>query len=85
MDIERNMGEQPLAQILRELQLTPAHLVKASSTQLNHKMVSRGIKGRRLTGNVMKKIRDALNAAAEKNYKVTELFNYAPINSEASE
>ncbi len=81
MDIERNLGQQPLGELMLELKLTPAHLVKASSDQLNHKMVSRGIKGRRLTGNAMKKIRDALNAASEKNFKTTELFNYAPINA----
>ena len=79
------MGEQPLAALLRELQLSPAQLVKASSEQLNHKMVSRGMKGRRLTGNVMKKIRNALNAAAEKTYKVSDLFNYAPLNVESTD
>ncbi|MFT5284836.1 MAG: hypothetical protein ACI8TQ_000995 [Planctomycetota bacterium] len=79
------MGEQPLATLLSELQLTPAKLVRASSDQLNHKMVSRGMKGRRLTGNVMKKIRNALNAATEKSYKTSDLFDYAPLNSDSAE
>jgi len=85
MDIERNMGEQPLATILKELELTPARLVEASTDHLNHKMVSRGSKGRRLTGNVMKKIRDALNTASGKSFKVTDLFNYAPAGASSTD
>ena len=81
MDIERNLGQQPLGTLMLELELTPAQLVNASSDQLNHKMVSRGIKGRRLTGNVMKKIRDAFNSASGKNLGVKDLFNYAPLNA----
>ena len=79
MDIERNFGEQPLAQVMRERRLSPAQLVGASKVQLNHKMVSRGMKGRRLTGNVMKKIRDALNACCDGKYEVTDLFTYVPL------
>ena len=85
MDIERNLGEQPLATIMRELELTPARLVEASTDHLNHKMVSRGSKGRRLTGNVMKKIRDALNTVSGKSFKVTDLFNYAPAGVKGTE
>jgi len=84
MDIERNLGEQPLAAILKKHELTPALLVSASTEHLNHKMVSRGTKGRRLTGNVMKKIRDALNAASGESYKVTDLFNYKPAGADSS-
>lgn len=82
MEIERNLGEQPLAALMTELKLTPALLVKASTMQLNHKMVSRATKGRRLTGNVMKKVREALNTASGKKHEMKELFNYAPLNAE---
>ena len=85
MDIERNLGEQPLAAILKQHELTPARLVSASTDHLNHKMVSRGAKGRRLTGNVMKKIRDALNTASGESYRVTDLFNYKPAGAKGSD
>jgi len=78
METERNLGEQPLATLMRELELTPALLVKASTQQLNHKMVSRATKGRRLTGNVMKKVRQAINTASSKTFEMKELFNYVP-------
>jgi len=78
MDDIRNMGEQPLAELMRELKLSPAQLVKASTEQLNHKMVSRAAKGRRLTGNVMKKIRQAICAASGGSYEMKDLFNYKP-------
>ncbi len=80
-DIERDLGEQPIAQHMRELKLTPAQLVKASTEQLNHKMVQRATKGRRLTGNVMKKVRDAINTASGKKFEMNELFNYVPLNA----
>lgn len=78
MDPERNLGEQPLAELMRKHALTPALLVRASTEQLNHKMVSRAIKGRRLTGNVMKKVLHALNAASGQSFGIQELFNYKP-------
>jgi len=84
MDIERNLGEQPLAQHMRELELTPAALVSASTEQLNHKMVSRATKGRRLTANVMRKVRNAINAASGKSFEMKELFNYVPLNAGSS-
>ena len=80
MEIERNLGEQPIAALMRELELSPAKLVQASTMQLNHKMVSRATKGRRLTGNVMKKVRQALNAASGKDFAMKELFNYTPLD-----
>jgi len=81
MDIERNLGEQPIAELMRELKLSSALLVKASSQQLNHKMVSRATKGRRLTANVMNKVREAINAAGGKQFAMTDLFNYRPTNA----
>lgn len=78
MDLERNLGEQPLAKLMQKHGLTPAQLVKASTEQLNHKMVSRATKGRRLTGNVMKKIRQAVCAASGETYAMEDLFNYKP-------
>jgi len=75
-DIERNLGEQPLAIILQELELRPHDLVAASEEQITHKMVSRACKGRRLTRNVQHKILRALIRRTGTNYALQELFNY---------
>ncbi|MCP4092432.1 MAG: hypothetical protein GY747_03195 [Planctomycetes bacterium] len=74
--MERNLGEQPIALILTELELQSKDLVTASTEQLTHKMVVRACKGRLLTKNVKAKVRAALNAASGKDYRLEELFNY---------
>lgn len=74
--MERDLGEQPLARILIELELKSHDLVAASTEQLTHKMVVRGCKGRRLTKNVQGKLLRALNAAAGKSYVLGDLFTY---------
>jgi hypothetical protein len=74
--IERNLGEQPLARLMAELELKPVDLVKASTDQLTFKMVSRACKGRRLTVNVQTKIRDAMCRASGKAYAFKDLFTY---------
>ena len=76
IEIERNLGEQPIARIMVEHGLKAQDLVAISTQQLTHKMVSRACKGRRLTPNVQSKIRDALNEATGKEYSMEELFNY---------
>jgi len=73
---ERNLGPQPIADVLAELKLSPHALVEASTEQITHKMVSRAIKGRRLTRNTKDKVTRALNAASGKHYTANELFNY---------
>lgn len=75
-EIERNLGEQPLLQLMSEHGLKSQDLVAASTEQINHKMVARACQGRRLTPNVQSKIRNALNAATDKEYSMKELFNY---------
>jgi len=75
-DLERNLGEQPIAQIMREHNLKPHDLVALSSVEMTHKMVSRACKGRRLTLNTQSKVLDALNRAAGKNHSLRDLFNY---------
>lgn len=76
MEMERNLGTQPIAAILEELQLTPHALVEASTEQLTHKMVSRAVKGRRLTTNTKGKVIRALEAATGRKFPASELFNY---------
>ena len=75
-EIERNLGEQPIAGIMAELGLKATDLVEASTEQITHKMVARACKGRRLTLNVKCKVRNALNGASGKRYELEELFNY---------
>ncbi|MBW8000637.1 MAG: hypothetical protein FVQ80_01270 [Planctomycetes bacterium] len=74
--IERNLGAQPIADIMAEHGLKPHDLVAASTQQLTHKMVTRACKGRKLTDNTKTKVLNALNLAAEKNYTLSEIFNY---------
>ena len=75
-DLERNLGEQPIAAILREHKLKPHDLVTASSVEMTHKMVARACKGRRLTLNTQSKVLAALNRATGRNYSLSDLFNY---------
>lgn len=75
-EIERNLGEQPIAAIMSEHGLTRGDLVSASAEQITYKMVARACKGRRLTPNVKSKILNAVNAAAGTEYHVGDLFSY---------
>jgi len=74
----RELGEQPIAAIMIEHHLKPNDLIKASAVPMTHKMVKRACKGRKLTGNTMRIVRDALNHAVGAKYKLPELFNYKP-------
>lgn len=80
-NIARDLGAQPIADIMAELGLKPHDLVSASSQQLTHKMVTRACKGRRLTANSKSKVLKALNLATSKDsggkdYCLNDLFNY---------
>ncbi|MBE0535522.1 MAG: hypothetical protein IH624_07620 [Phycisphaerae bacterium] len=76
-EMERNLGPQPIADLMTAAGLSPHDLVAASTEQLTHKMISRACKGRRLTPNVQYKILRAMNAATEKTYTLPDLFNYS--------
>ena len=75
-NLERNLGPQPLAQIMAEHKLQAHDLVSASTEQITHKMIARACNGRRLTPHVQAKILNALNAATGEHYKRHDLFNY---------
>jgi hypothetical protein len=75
-NLERNLGPQPLAELMAKHNLSSHELTQASTEQLTHKMVARACKGRRLTPNVQAKIRNALNAASGQNYSLQDLFTY---------
>ncbi|MDP3787193.1 MAG: hypothetical protein Q8R05_06585 [Candidatus Omnitrophota bacterium] len=75
-NIENDLGLQPIAGLMAEHGLKPNDLVRNSTEQLTHKMVSRAVKGRRLTPNIQYRIINALNKAAGKVYELKDLFNY---------
>ena len=76
--LERNLGEQPIARLMAERGLKPGDLVAASTEQLTHKMVTRAMKGRRLTSKAMGKVRRAWVQASEGADPGVELFDYEP-------
>ncbi len=75
-DIERNLGEQPIARVLLEQGLKAHDLVAISTEQITHKMVSKACKGRRLTPNVQSKIMNALTQCTGRQYSIKDLFTY---------
>lgn len=75
-NIERDLGPQPIADIMAKHNLKPHDLVSASTKQLTHKMVTRACKGRKLTANTKSKVLKAINLATGKDYCLSDLFNY---------
>ena len=75
-EIERDLGEQPLAKLMDECKVKPRDLVESSVEQITYKMVSRACKGRRLTLNVKCKILNALMKATKNQFSMEELFTY---------
>ncbi|MCE5339862.1 MAG: hypothetical protein LLF92_01865 [Planctomycetaceae bacterium] len=76
-ETERNLGPQPIIELMAKHNLKPHDLVVAApEQQLTHKMVSRACKGRKLTEKTRVKVLRAINLAAKQNYAMKELFNY---------
>ncbi len=75
-ELERNLGPQPIAEILERHGLSAHDLVIASEVPMTHKMVARAVKGRRLTHNTQTIVCNALNRAASASYTLADLFNY---------
>ena len=76
--VGRELGEQPITLLMAEHGVKPSDLVAASTEQLTHKMVTRALKGRRLTPKAMGKVHRAMEQAAAVTYPRHELFNYNP-------
>ena len=74
-ELERDLGPQPITEIMAKLELTAHDLVKASPG-MTHKRVARACKGRRLTRRSQLKVCDALNHAADQSYRPSDLFTY---------
>ncbi|HAJ56240.1 MAG TPA: hypothetical protein DCL35_00535 [Candidatus Omnitrophica bacterium] len=75
-ETERDLGEQPIAKLMVDLGLKAGDLISNSTGQMTYKMVSRAVKGRRLTPHMQQKILSALNKAAGRQYRSSDLFNY---------
>lgn len=76
MELERNLGEQPLAAIMVKHALKAHDLIGASRVPMTHKLVARGCKGRRLTNRSKKVVLEALQIATGHIYKMKDIFNY---------
>ncbi len=76
MSTEKNLGEQPISKIMVANGLKPHDLVFHSDEPITHKMVTRAMKGRRLTPHVQLKVLSALNKAVGKDYSLKDLFTY---------
>jgi hypothetical protein len=74
--VDRNLGEQPIARYMVERGLKAKDLVAVSTEQITHKMVSRACRGRRLTRHVQFKIVNAYNKATGMNCGLGDLFTY---------
>ncbi|MBV6500039.1 MAG: hypothetical protein CJBNEKGG_02506 [Prosthecobacter sp.] len=83
MEIERNLGTQPLDAVMQEAGLGNHDLVAACAGFLTHKAVQRARKGRRLTAHMKRRVAEAVtkamkarDPAQEREWKAAELFNY---------
>lgn len=76
IDLSRDLGPQPIVELMQKLGLKPHDMVEASPDQLTHKMISRAMKGRRLTSHTKMIVQRAMTKASGKLYKLTDLFNY---------
>lgn len=75
-NIKYDLGPQPIAKLMFNHGFKPNDLVNNSAEQLTHKMVSRAVRGRRLTPNIKRRVLNALNKAAGIQYQLKDLFNY---------
>lgn len=78
---QRDLGPQPIDALMERLCLANNELVAASTEQLTHKQVQKARKGRRVTRNIQKKIKNALERillekGEERRFALDELFNY---------
>lgn len=76
--ITRNLGPQPLDQIMTEAGLDNAALVEASGGRLTFKQVGKARRGRWLTLRIRLRVRDALARVLPRKpeWKTAELFDY---------
>ena len=72
----RQMGEQPLARLLRERGVSRHDLVLAAPGEVTHKLVKRAETGRRLTAHSKNLVLRAWNRATGSSASMSDLFSY---------
>ena len=80
-EIQRDLGLQPIDQLMKQWGVENHELVEVSTEQLTHKQVQKARKGRRVTSNIQRKILNAIRKVAEDkeldpNLTIADLFNY---------
>ena len=80
-EIQRDLGLQPIEQLMKQWGVENHELVEVSTEQLTHKQVQKARKGRRVTINIQRKIFNAIRKVAEDkeldpNLTIADLFNY---------
>ena len=80
-EIQRDLGIQPIDQLMKQWGVDNHELVEVSIEQLTHKQVQKARKGRRVTINIQRKILNAIRKVAEDkeldpNLTIADLFNY---------
>jgi hypothetical protein len=74
--MDKNRDEQAISRIMVASGLKPHDIVAHSDEQITHKMITRAMKGKRLTLHVQLKVLNALNKTVGKNYSLKDLFPY---------
>lgn len=75
-EVVRDLGPQPIADLMIRLDLKPHDLVKASQNQITHKLITRAMKGRRLTSHSKRLVQQAISAATGRTWLLIDLFSY---------
>lgn len=74
--METEHGEQPLAGILRDYNISNWDLINGSPENISFKQVTRACEGDQIPAAVKQRICNALNSAVEESYSLSDLFNY---------
>ena len=76
-DLKLNLGVQPLDSLMIKNKWTNNFIVKNSLSQLTHKQLQKGRKGRRLTAKIQNKILESVNICLFPNkVEIGDLFTY---------
>ena len=79
--VERNLGVQPLDELMTSHEVDNHTLVAASKEPMTHKAVQRARKGRKLTKHMQRRMVTAFNEVLkqkglEESFSLRKLFNY---------
>jgi len=76
-DLNLNLGIQPLDSLMIKNEWTNNFIVKNSLSQLTHKQIQKGRKGRRLTTKIQDRILESINICLfPDKVEISDLFTY---------